>query len=103
MERIKKLKEFLAATPDDAFLQHALALEYVKMGDDNTARQLFETLLQKNEKYVGTYYHLGSLLERLGQEEKAAAVYKKGMEVAKEANENHAYNELQAAYENLVY
>src|SRR5690348_8051229 len=100
MERIEKLNEFLAATPDDAFLQHALALEYVKMGDDNTARNLFEKLLQENENYVGTYYHLGSLLERQGQEERAITIYKKGMEVAKNAQENHAYNELLAAYEN---
>ena len=35
MERIEKLKEFLRASPADSFLQHALALEYIKTGDDS--------------------------------------------------------------------
>jgi hypothetical protein len=32
MDRIGKLKTFLMSSPGDSFLQHALALEYVKMG-----------------------------------------------------------------------
>jgi len=103
MDRIEKLKEYLTATPNDAFLQHALALEYVKKGDDGKAQELFENLLGSNENYVGSYYHLGLLLERKGEEEKAATVYQKGMQVAKAAGEQHAFNELKAAYENLVY
>ena len=103
MDRIEKLKEFLAATPNDAFLMHALALEYVKINDDEKAQELFENLLQQNEGYVGSYYHLGQLLERQGAIEKAVACYEKGMQRAKDAGEQLAYNELQAAYENLVF
>ncbi len=103
MDRIEKLKEFLVSSPDDAFLMHALALEYVKKGDDTRARALFEKLLQKDENYVGSYYHLGLLLERQGEEKLAAYFYEKGMQIAKATGESHAYNELQAAYENLVY
>jgi Tfp pilus assembly protein PilF len=102
MDRIEKLKEFLAATPNDAFLMHALALEYVKINDDEMAKALFEKLLQQNEGYVGSYYHLGQLLERQGATENAVACYENGMQKAKEASEPLAYNELQAAYENLV-
>ena len=101
--RINKLKGFLEQTPNDAFLMHALALEYVKKGDDSTAKELFESLLGKNESYVGSYYHLGLLYERINDEEKAVSIYEKGMQVAKAAGDNHAYSELQAAYENLVY
>jgi hypothetical protein len=32
MDRIEKLKTFLMSSPADSFLQHALALEYIKMG-----------------------------------------------------------------------
>ena len=103
MDRIEKLKEFLERSPNDAFLMHALALEYVKKGDDATAKELFEGLLQKEENYVGSYYHLGLLYERMEEEEKAISIYKKGMQEAKVAGDNHAFNELQAAYENLVY
>jgi Tfp pilus assembly protein PilF len=102
MDRIERLKEFLSANPNDNFVQHALALEYIKAGDDTTARQLFETVLQRDENYVGSYYHLGKLMERNGDSEGAIAVYQKGMAKAKEAGEQQAYNELQAAYEDLV-
>jgi Tfp pilus assembly protein PilF len=102
MDRIYKLKEYLQASPNDNFLLHALALEYVKMGDDAEARELFEDILERDEKYVGSYYHLAKLLERTGENELAIKWYEKGMAAAKEAGDNHSYNELQAAYEDLV-
>ena len=82
---------------------HALALEYIKVSDDNKAREIFETILTEYPDYVGSYYHLGKLLERLGENQLAIEWYEKGMSAAKEAKDNHACNELQAAYEDLVY
>ena len=103
MERIEKLKEFLKANPSDNFLQHALALEYIKIGNDDTARKLFEEILVRDPGYVGSYYHLGKLLERVGQTELAIQWYEKGMAVAKAAGDQHSYSELQGAYDELVY
>lgn len=103
MERIEKLKAFLAQNPEDSFVQHALALEYIKLDRDNEAKELFEAILTRDEKYIGSYYHLAKLLERNGNTEEAITWYEKGMKVAKEAGDNHAYNELQMAYEDLVY
>lgn len=103
MDRISKLKAFLESSPEDSFLKHALALEYIKLNDDTTARRLFEEVLRHEPGYVGSYYHLGKLLERVGEQPLAGAVYEKGMAVAKEAKDMHAYNELQAAYEDLMY
>ena len=103
MERIEKLKEFLRANPTDSFLQHALALEYIKTGDDGSARTLFEEILNRDHNYIGSYYHLAKLLERTGEQELALLWYEKGMAAAKAAGDNHAYNELQMAYEDLVY
>src|SRR5947209_18905282 len=102
-ERIQKLKALLEQNPADNFLQHALALEYVKLNKDEEARGLFEMLLTRDETYVGSYYHLAKLLEKMGEKEKAITCYEKGMKVAKQLNDNHAYNELQAAYEDLIY
>ena len=102
MDKIEKLKEFLGANPSDSFIQHALALEYIKVGDEAAAKFQFETLLQRDENYVGSYYHLAKLLERTGDKEGAAKTYEKGMQKAKAAGEGHAYNELQAAYEDLA-
>lgn len=102
MDRIAKLNEYLKLTPEDSFLQHALALEYVKTGDDETAKTYFEALLASNPGYVGSYYHLGKLWERAGNNEKAIETYETGMKQAKAAGDNHAYNELQAAQEDLL-
>ena len=101
MNKINQLKEFLKATPNDSFLQHALALELVKMGNDEEGKLLFENILLNEPAYVGSYYHLGKLLERINDNQAAIIVYQTGMNEAKLANDNHSYNELQAALEDL--
>jgi len=58
MNRIEKILEFLKSSPHDNFLRHALALEYIKAGDDVAARNLFEEVLRQCPDYVGSYYHL---------------------------------------------
>ncbi len=102
-ERIEKLLAFLKDSPTDSFLNHALALEYIKAGDDIKARTYFEANLTIDPGYVATYYHLGKLVERAGETVAAIAIYEKGMGVAKTAKDQHTYNELQAAYEDLAY
>ena len=102
MERIEKLKEFLKVNPKDSFVLHALALEYIKIGDDVNARSLFESILNHEPAYIGSYYHLAKLLERNGETDEAIKVYGRGMEEAKRAGENHSYNELRGAYEELT-
>ena len=101
MSRIEKLLEYLKTADKDSFLQHALALEYIKVGNDEEARKLFNELLLREPTYVGSYYHLGKLLERVGDFDKAIRIYTRGMEEAKKAGDNHAYNELQGAKEEI--
>jgi Tfp pilus assembly protein PilF len=102
MEKIEKLKSFLHDSPGDPFLKHALALEYVKMGNESLARQYFLEILDRDPSYIGSYYHLARLLERAGETDNARSWYEKGMIAAKNAGDLHAYNELQAAYEDLI-
>lgn len=103
MDRIAKLKEFLQLNPGDSFLKHALALEYMKIDDDKTARSIFEEILTQDPGYIGSYYHLGKLLERNGDANAAIEWYEKGMEAAKKAGDNHALGELRSAYEDLAF
>lgn len=103
LDRIEKLKAFLQQSPKDCFLNHALALEYIKLGDDAAAESLFYNNLRNDPGYVATYYHLGKLLERNGNTDKAVSIYEEGMKVAKSAGDMHAYSELQGAHEDLVY
>ncbi len=103
MDRISKLNEFLQANPKDSFVQHALALEYIKLGNDEQARSLFEEILNREPGYIGSYYHLAKLLERNDKTDEAIKIYQKGMEEAKKAGDNHAFGELRGAYEELTF
>jgi Tfp pilus assembly protein PilF len=102
MDRIEKLLQYLSRDPADSFLQHALALEYIKLGKDEAARRLFEEILTRDPGYVGSYYHLGKLLERNNETTAAERWYKRGMEVAHRAGEMQAYGELRSACESLT-
>jgi len=102
MSRIEKLLEFMKTSDKDSFLQHALALEYIKIGNDEEAHKLFNEILLREPTYIGSYYHLGKLLERAGDTAKAIRIYERGMQEAKKAGDNHTYNELQGAYEDLT-
>ncbi len=101
MDRIEKLKEYMKTADKDSFLQHALALEYIKVGNDSDARNLFNEILKREPTYIGSYYHLGKLYERLGDIPKALRVYERGMEEARKAADHHSYSELQAAFEDI--
>ena len=101
MGRIEKLLEYLESGGKDSFLQHALALEYIKIGEDAKARELFDEILLREPTYVGSYYHLGKLLERAGEWDKAVTVYRSGMEEAKRAGEDRSYNEMRGALEEI--
>ena len=97
MDRLAALLDFYRDDPDDPFTRFALAQEYLKGGDDARALSFFEGLLHDHPDYVGTYYHLGKLYERLGRSESAAATYRAGVEAATRARDLHARTELQGA------
>lgn len=101
MDRIAKLKEYLQDTPGDSFLKHALALEYVKLNKDDLAEPLFEEILKDDPDYIGSYYHLGKLLERKNNLEAAQRVYERGMQAANDRQDVHAYQELKSAADEL--
>ncbi len=103
MDRIEKLKEFLKTNPQDSFVQHAMALEYIKLGNDEAAGSIFEEILKRDPGYIGSYYHLAKLLERNDKTEEAIIVYKKGMEEARKAEDNHSFGELRGAFEELTF
>ena len=103
MNRIEKLKEFLTINPADSFLQHAMALEYIKLENDEAARPLFEEILNREPSYIGSYYHLAKLLERNDKTEEAIAIYEKGTVEAKKSGDNHSFGELKGALEELIF
>ena len=101
MSRIEKLLAYLEENQKDSFLQHALALEYIKVDEDEQAFKLFREILDREPTYVGSYYHLGKLLERQADYEAAMKVYRMGMVQAKKADDHHSHSELQNALEDI--
>lgn len=99
--RLQTLLNFLEANPNDAFILFALAKEYEKLQQPQEALTYFQRLEKEHPDYVGTYYHLGKLLEQLDQPEKAFATYKTGMAIAKKQGDQHALSELAGAKLNL--
>ena len=96
--RLQQLIDFLGESPNDPFLNYALASEHLKLGHTELALQYYEALVSDHPSYVGTYYHLGKLYEALGRKDDAVSVYEKGMHAAKNKRDMHALSELQAAY-----
>ncbi len=103
MDRTEKLLDMLGQHPGDPFLQHALALEYIKQGAEEKAEVLFRSILAADPEYVGSYYHLASLLIRTGQKEEAVKVCEAGLAACKKNGDDHAWRELNNIYEDLVY
>lgn len=100
--RLTKLLEFLANDPNDPFVLYALATEYNSSNDQEKAFGYYHKLVEEHPTYVGTYYHLGKLYEKNQQKQEAIDIYKKGMQAARMKNDNHAFSELQGAYNSAM-
>ncbi|MFU1857400.1 tetratricopeptide repeat protein [Sphingobacterium sp. NGMCC 1.201703] len=100
--RLDQLQEFLKESPEDPFLKYAIAAEYLKQQDEQEALARFEQLIEQHPDYVGTYYHLGKLYEKLDKQEVAIITYKNGIEIARKSRNFHALGELQGALSFLV-
>lgn len=102
MDRLVKLNEMLATSPEDCFLMHALALEYLKRGEIAQALSYFEKVITTDSHYIGTYYHLAKTYEKTNQLAKAIDAYEKGIQIATALRDQHAKNELQMALEEIT-
>ncbi|MCS6928099.1 MAG: tetratricopeptide repeat protein [Saprospiraceae bacterium] len=96
-ERLRQLITFWQANPTDAFLLFAIAKEYEKAGNDAEALAWYERLRSTDPQYLGLYYHLGRLYERLGRLPEAIETYRTGMRLARESGDAHTWSEINAA------
>ena len=101
--RIEQIKAFLKDSPEDSFLNYALAIEYIGMQDFNEARSLFEKILVNAPDYKATYYHYGKLLLKDGHKEKAMEIFTTGIKYAEQKKELHTAAELRSALNEILY
>lgn len=97
VDRLSQLQSFYEEDPDDPFTRFALAQEHLKQGNTDRALAFFEELVDTDPDYVGTYYHLGKLYERLDRPDDALDIYEQGIEMARDQGETKALSELQDA------
>ena len=96
-DRLDQLRSFYEEDPEDPFTRYALAQEHLKQDNPSRALALFEELVETDPDYVGTYYHLGKLYERLGRPEDAKATYRAGVEVCEDQGATKDLSELRDA------
>jgi tetratricopeptide (TPR) repeat protein len=102
MNRVEILKGFLAQDPNDSFSRYALALEYIKLGQQDDARREFETVREKDPAYVATYFQLGQLYRNMGLKHEAEKTLRSGITAAAKAGDGHTQSELEGALEALL-
>jgi hypothetical protein len=101
MDRIRQLEEFLREDPNDPFNSYALALEYLK-ADTRKAQDLFEQLLSSHPNYLPTYYPFAQLLIEQ-HDPRAEAIFKQGIETARNLNDLKTFKELNSAYNDWLF
>ena len=97
MDRLAALRDFVAKSPDDPFPRYGLAMELANHGQLEEACRVFKELLDRKPDYVPTYLMYGNTLARAGQPERAAEVYRAGVQVSSSRGDTHAHGELLAA------
>ena len=95
--RLKQLFDFLQVAPTDSFTLYSIAFEYLTMEDFEQAIEYFNKIINLDPEYIGTYYHLGKTLERVGKLEEAIEVYKTGIPLAFKMKERNSHRELNEA------
>lgn len=98
--RLTYLQSLLEEDPNDSFVKFAIAKEYEKMDDYDTAIETFEGLKNDDPSYVGLYYHLAHLYVEMDQLEDAIKTYDQGIKIAKDQDDLHALSELMNAKTN---
>ncbi|MDQ1470826.1 MAG: hypothetical protein QOJ99_2306 [Bryobacterales bacterium] len=95
--RVEILKSMLEQKPDDGFARYGLAMEYVRLGELDTAVEEFARLLSYSPGYAAGYFHGGQTMEKLGRIEEARELYRKGIEVTTASGDEHTRSELMGA------
>lgn len=99
--RKEQLEELLAVEPDDPELRYFLAMEHASAGAaDEAARRLTE-LVEICPDYIPAYLQAGQVLSRLGREDEARAIFRRGIGKAQAKGDIHAAGEMTGFLEGL--
>lgn len=80
--RINQLFSLLEKAPQDVFLNYALAMEYLSIGNWQEAAGALAQVKHLDPQYLALYYHLGKVQIQLGELTEAANTLREGILLA---------------------
>lgn len=89
MSRLEQIEKMLAADPDDAFLNFALAMEYVNAERPEDAVNQFARVCEIDPNHVAAYSQRATLLVALDRKAEARSVLEAGLAAAGRAGDSH--------------
>lgn len=95
VSRLSQLQQMLAEEPDDSFLQYALGMEHLKLGDCEAALRQFAAMNERTPDHVAAWHQRGRLLMDRGDVEQAREILQHGVATAQRAGDSHAAGEMQ--------
>ncbi len=101
MDKIATLKQLVEQNPDNALFRYTLGYEYLKNNRFEEAIKHFQIAIQLNPNYTAAYRDLGKALQECGNNEKAEAIYQKGIEVGTTTGDLQTVKEIQVFLKRL--
>ena len=101
-DRKAQLLAMLERQPDDLFLRFALAMEQVKLGENDAALAAFDRVIELDPAYTPAYTQKAGLCEKLSRFDDAKATYRRGIASAKARGDHHAASKMQETLDRLV-
>lgn len=99
--RLDTLLDFIQADPKDSFARFGVAMEYVRLGDNEKALENFRKLWEMNPDYTAAYFQAGKLLAKIGNKEMARQVLSEGIQAAVRGDDLHTKSEMEAVLADL--
>jgi thioredoxin-like negative regulator of GroEL len=94
MPRREQLEALLAEDPQDVFLNYALAMQLIGVGDSSGGMARLERVMELDPNYVPAYFQCAQAQALLGNTSRSLELLRKGIDRARAAGDQHAVEEM---------
>jgi predicted Zn-dependent protease len=101
MTRLEKLQGMLQDSPEDLFLNYAVAMEHVSGGRTEDALSAFRRVLTLDANHSAAWFQQAQLLASAGNFSAARESAARGVEAARAQGDQHAVEEIGGFLESL--
>ncbi len=88
-----QIQKLLDLEPNDPFMLYAMATDYAKEGEHESAIEFYQKTIEVDAEYCYAYYHQARSYEALGRLEEAKSTLDRGLEVSERVGDSQAINE----------